>query len=322
MVVDPYGRPVTSVRIAVTQACNLHCFYCHREGEHTFSRANVEMTPEELVEITRVLESFDVRRVKLTGGEPLTRADILDIVEGISRVRGIYEVSMTTNGTLLTALAEPLKDHGLTRVNVSLDSLNPDAYANITGKPVVEKVVQGIERALEVGLNPVKVNMVLLKDVNDDQVWNMIRYARRTGVCLQIIELEAPTEDPFFKRYHSDVTAIERQLRKRATNVTVRRMHHRRVYCLPGPVKVEIVQPMHNTEFCQHCTRIRITSDGKFKPCLFRADNHIDFLTAMRRGASSKELAELFVEAVRRRRPYFTPFQGTLPSDRTCISVT
>jgi len=305
LVVDPYGRPVTSVRVSITQECNLHCLYCHREGEDTSNSEYSEMTPEEMERVIEVLESFGVRRVKLTGGEPLMRRDVQEIVEGISSVNGISEVSMTTNGIKLRELVKPLKDCGLARVNVSLDTLNPETYKKITGVDAIEKAVSGIKRAVEVGLNPVKVNMVLLKGVNDSEVGRMIQFARKNGLVLQLIELESPGEDAFYRKYHSDLTKIEEQLRIKAEKVTIRSMHHRRKYHLPDGVEVEVVRPMHNTDFCRYCNRIRITSDGKFKPCLFRSDNHVDFLNPLRRGASTEDLESLFLEAVRRRKPYF-----------------
>ncbi len=303
MVKDAYGRPVKSVRISVTQRCNLHCFYCHREGEDYES--NREMTPEEIETITRVISSFGVRRVKITGGEPLLRGDILEIIEGINRVPGISEISMTTNGVLLNELAEPLREAGLARVNVSLDTLNPKTYEMITGVNYLERVLSGIRKAVEVGLYPVKVNMVLLRGLNDGEIWDMAKFAGENGLILQLIEFESAVENELYKRFHVDLTGIEGELERRAEKVIVREMHHRRKYFLPDGVEVEVVRPMHNTEFCKYCTRIRITSDGRFKPCLFRSDNLVDFLGPMRRGASTDELANLFLEAVRRRKPYF-----------------
>jgi cyclic pyranopterin phosphate synthase len=264
------------------------------------------MTPKELKRVIEVLESFGIRHVKLTGGEPLMRRDVQEIVEGISSVNGISEVSMTTNGTRLLDLAKPLKDRGLARVNVSLNTLNAETYKKITGVDAIEDVLSGIKRAVEVGLRPVKVNMVLLKGVNDDEVESMIQFARRNGLVLQLIELESPEEDGFYRKYHSDLTKIEDELRMRAEQVTVRNMHHRRKYYLPDGVEVEVVRPMHNTEFCRHCNRIRITSDGQFKPCLLRSDNHVDFMPPLRRGGSTEDLKALFLKAVKRRNPYFT----------------
>ena len=305
MIKDPYGRPIRSIRISVTQRCNLRCFYCHREGEDVAS-GTTEMTPDEIKRIVSVISYFDIGKIKLTGGEPLIRDDIIEIVRKINEVPRVSEVSMTTNGTLLEDLAEPLKDAGLTRVNVSLDTLNAETYRMITGVDALENVISGVKSAVKAGLKPVKINMVLLKGVNSNEVWKMIDFARKNNVILQLIELESSSESEFYRRYHFDMTGIEEELRKRAVRVTVRSMHHRRKYLLPNGVEVEIVKPMHNTEFCRYCNRMRITSDGKFKPCLFRSDNLVDFLGPMRRGASDDYLRNLFIEAVKKRKPYFT----------------
>ena len=303
MLKDPYGRPLESIRISVTQRCNLNCFYCHREGEDPSQRE--EMTPKEIQKIVAIAASFGLGKVKLTGGEPLLRRDILDIVARIHETPGIEEVSMTTNGILLSEYAESLKKAGLARVNVSLDTLTAERFKQITGVDALESVTLGILKARDAGLNPVKVNMVLLKGLNEDEVSDMIDFAKRNSVILQIIELEAPDESEWYKRYHASLNAVEHLLEGMAEDITIRKMHHRKKYHLRGGGEVEIVKPMHNTEFCRHCNRIRVTSDGKLKPCLFRNDNLVDMLGPIRRGASEETLKKLFLEAVRRREPYF-----------------
>lgn len=303
MIRDPYGRPVTSIRVSVTQRCNLCCFYCHKEGWG--NSGHEEMTPIEIERVINVAAFFGVTKVKLTGGEPLLRSDILDIVRRISGVDGVSEVSMTTNGTLLGNLAGHLKDAGLARVNVSLDTLNPQTYKLITGVDLLPRVISGIKEAEKAGLSPVKVNMVLLKGVNHDQVWEMVNFTRENGLILQLIELESVSEDEIYKRYHINLKGIEDELEKKAEKIIVRSMHHRRRYFLSEGTEVEVVRPMHNTEFCMNCNRIRVTSDGKFKSCLFRNDNLVDFLTSMRAGASRETLKKLFLEAVKERKPYF-----------------
>ena len=303
MLKDPYGRPLESIRISVTQRCNLSCFYCHREGEDPSKRD--EMTPEEIQKIVAVAASFGLGEVKITGGEPLIRRDILDIVTKIHETPGIKEVSMTTNGILLSEYAYSLRKAGLARVNISLDTLKAEKYKQITGVDALGPVISGIEKARDAGLHPVKVNMVLLKGLNEHEVPEMIDFARKNGVILQIIELESPNENEFYERYHASLDAVERLLEGMAESITVRRMHHRKKYHLRGGGEVEVVKPMHNTEFCRHCNRIRVTSEGKLKPCLFRNDNLIDMLGPIRRGEPEETLKKLFLEAVKRREPYF-----------------
>jgi len=274
------------------------------EGE--VSKSGVEMTPEEIQRIVEIASGFSVGKVKLTGGEPLVRRDIIEIVQRINEVPGIEEVSMTTNGVFLDRYAEKLKQAGLARVNVSLDTLRLQRFKQITGKASLKTVISGIKSAVKAGLHPVKVNMVLLKGINDDEITDMIRFTEENGLILQIIEFEAPRKNELYTKYHVELEPIEDYLKTLAEKVSVRRMHHRRKYYLPRGGEVEIVKPMHNTEFCKHCNRIRVTSDGKLKPCLFRNDNLVDILGPIRNGASEEELKNLFLEAVKRRKPYFT----------------
>ena len=303
MLKDPYGRPLESIRISITQRCNLNCFYCHREGEDPSWKE--EMTPEEIQRIVAIAASFGLGKVKITGGEPLLRRDILEIIARIHATPGIKEVSMTTNGIHLSEYAYNLKKAGLARVNVSLDTLIAERYKQITGADSLQSVISGIKKARDAGLNPVKVNTVLLKGLNEKEIPEMIDFAKKNNVILQIIELESPNENEWYKRYHASLNTVERLLEGMAERITIRKMHHRKKYHLRNGGEVEIVKPMHNTEFCRHCTRIRVTSDGKLKPCLFRNDNLIDMLGPLRKGASEDTLKKLFLEAVKRREPYF-----------------
>jgi len=194
---------------------------------------------------------------------------------------------------------------GLDRVNVSLPSLNPETYHNLMGGNLRD-VIEGVKAAVEAELYPVKMNMLVLKNVNEGEVERMIQFAERTMTILQLIELEPINlSDSYYRRYHLDLNGIEEKLKKRALEVRTREdMQNRRVYFLPK-LKVEAIHPIENTEFCAHCTRIRVTSDGKLKPCLMRNDNLVDILTPMRKGADDEELTSLFLEAVKRREPYY-----------------
>ncbi|MEM3040827.1 MAG: GTP 3',8-cyclase MoaA, partial [Nitrososphaerota archaeon] len=293
------------LRVSVTQRCNLKCFFCHKEGEK--GQRTAEMAPDEIQRIVSVAASFGVDKVKLTGGEPLLREDIVSIVSGIANIKGVKDVAMTTNGILLECLASALKDAGLNRINVSLGSLHRAVYSKIAGVDAVDKVYAGILAAKHAGLDPIKVNMVVLKGVNDTQVWEMLDFTRAADLVLQLIEVESATsEDSYYINYHKDLTELEAELSRRAEKIVVREMQDRKRFFLRGGGEVEIVRPMHNTRFCRNCTRLRVTSDGKLKPCLFRSDNMVDILGAVRRGASDEELREIFRVAVAKREPYFT----------------
>lgn len=302
---DSYGRPLLGLRITVTHKCNFNCIYCHREGENPSER---EMAPNEIGKIVEIAAKYGVYKIKLTGGEPLVREDIIEIVKTISKVKGISDLAMTTNGSLLREYAKELAKAGLKRVNVNLPSLNAETYMKITrSKYTPNEIIKGIEEALGAGLNPVKINVVILKGLNENEIEKMIQFAEKHKVILQLIELEPVGVDPkIFNQLHLDLAPIEEKLRSRALRITVRRdMQNRRKYLLPGGAEIEIVKPIENGSFCAACTRIRLTADGKLKPCLMRNDNLVDILSEMRKGAPPEEIEKLFVMAAKRREPYW-----------------
>jgi len=274
------------------------------EGEENHTNPTAEMTTDEIIRIVRTAVKLGVSKVKLTGGEPLMRKDIAEIVKEIASLNGLRDLSMTTNGTMLTFLAEKLHANGLKRVNISLSSLNAEVYNKITGGKVKD-ALEGIKAAVEVGLYPVKINMLVLKGINDYAVPEMIDFARQSRTILQLIELEPINiSDEYYSIHYKSLDEYEAILKQKAVKIEVRQyMQNRHIYHLPD-VTVEIVHPTENSEFCIHCTRLRVTSDGKLKPCLMKNDNLIDILTPLRNGASDKELMELFMLANQKRQPY------------------
>jgi cyclic pyranopterin phosphate synthase len=285
----------------------LRCDYCHKEGEEitSCSRGTAEeMTVDEIVRIAGIAVGLGIARIKLTGGEPFMRKDLCEIVKGISAIPGLKDISMTTNGTMLGFQAKELYACGLKRVNISLPTLNPDVYHKLTNGRI-ENALEGVKTAVAAGFNPVKLNMVVLSSVNVDSVPEMMDFARKTGTILQLIELDpVNVDDTYFSVYHKLLDDHEEMLRQKALKVETRRfMHNRRIYHLPE-VTVEVVHPSENGDFCAHCTRIRVTSDGKLKTCLMRNDNLVDVLTPMHQGASDEELKELFMRANQLREPY------------------
>lgn len=316
MVLDRYGRPLLNLRVSVIDSCNLECFYCHREGH---CPAKGLMSREELVLLVDVASELGVRYVKLTGGEPLLRGDLPSIISGIADLNGVREVSMVSNGRLLDyETAKVLRDAGLSRINIGIPSVRDETYHRVTGARLRD-AVEGLENAVRVGLDPVKLNMVLLRGVNDGEVWDAVEFARERGVSLQLIELEPiGLSDEAYRLYHFPLDDIVARLEGMASSVRVRRfMQGRRIYSLDG-VEVEVVKPVENTEFCLYCTRMRLTYDGKLKPCLMRNDNLVDVLTPLRMGASREALRDLFLEAVSARKPYWSganayPSRGAQP---------
>lgn len=301
---DTFDRPVLSLRISITNRCNINCFYCHHDG---IIPQEYEMTPNEIERIARVARDLGIKKIRLSGGEPLIRTDIIDIIGKISALN-FKDVSLTTNGTLLEVYSHKLKDAGLDRVNVSFDTLNPETYKFITKSNYMEKVKKGIKKAVEVGLYPVKVNMVVMRGLNHKEVWDMFHFCKENGAILQIIELlktESCPDTDFFDDYHYDIGIIENQLQEKATEVKTRPfMQDRKKYFLEEG-EIEVVRPMDNTEFCKNCTRLRITPEGKLKPCLLKNDNLVDLIEPMRSGYSDEKLKKLFLEAIDNREPYY-----------------
>lgn len=302
---DSYGRPILNLRVAVTQRCNLSCAYCHREGERrsgvdTFA----EMTSDEIVRLVEIAADLGMSRVKLTGGEPLMRKDIVEIFHGIAAIPRLEDISMTTNGTMLASLARKLHESGLERVNINIPTIEREVYNKLTGGRLRD-VLEGVGSAVESGLHPVKLNMLILRGINDKAVPEMIDFARETGTILQLMELEQLNmSDRYYSTHHESLGRYETMLKENALEIKTRKyMQNRRIYNL-ADVTVEIVHPIDNTEFCMHCTRLRMTSDGKLKPCLMRNDNLVDVLTPLRSGADEKEVKELFELANQKREPY------------------
>jgi cyclic pyranopterin phosphate synthase len=216
---DPYNRPVSNLRISLTPKCNLSCIYCHREGETTPEES---LSAAEIAEILRVATHFGIRSVKFTGGEPMLRTDLLEIIRSVPAG---MESSLTTNGTRLAGLAADLKQAGLRRVNVSIDSLNHETYKKITGTDKLDDVLEGITAALETGLTPVKLNMVVLAGINDHEIDDFLAFVRgNRNLVLQLIELMHFNECT----HHGDLNSVEDALAARSKQIITRRMHHRK----------------------------------------------------------------------------------------------
>jgi cyclic pyranopterin phosphate synthase len=255
------------------------------------------MTVETIVNIVKAAAEFGVDRLKISGGEPLIRKDLEEILSSLPPLK---DVSLTTNGTLLKGRARSLKEAGLDRVNVSLDTLDPGKFRMITNckRDILPIVLEGIDEAVKAGLTPVKINMVLLKDINEAEIEKMLEFTKgyNGNVILQLIELMNFRDTAL---YHVNADMVEEDLLQHATDVTTRTMHHRKKYFING-AEVEFVRPVDNTEFCANCNRLRVTADGKLKPCLLVNDNLIDVSHA-----SSDELPGLLQLAMSKRVPFY-----------------
>ena len=291
---DKFGRTVTSLRISITNRCNYDCIYCHHEGD---TNSTGEMSVETISNIVHAASNMGVDKVKFSGGEPLMRKDFEDILSSLPKLR---DVSVTTNGSFLKGgRAQDLKDAGLDRVNVSLDSLDPNIYRFITNSApnMLNGVLDGIHNAVDAGLTPVKLNMVLLKGVNDDEIYDMLDFTRTYNgqVILQLIELMDFND---VSQYQIDTNSVEADLTLRADEIRVRTMHRRKKFIIDG-AEVELVRPVDNSEFCANCNRLRVTADGKLKPCLLVNDNLVDVADT-----SVEDMPQMLKYAVSLRVPY------------------
>ena len=298
MLVDEFDREVTGVRVSLTDRCNFDCVYCHNEGlgdtRGPMAARDHEMSADDVVQFLEVAREFDVDAVKFTGGEPLLREDCEEIVR---RTPDAMEVSMTTNGTMLPGRADALVDAGLERVNVSLDALDPDAFAEVTKTGAFDQVLAGIEAALDAGLAPVKLNMVLLRETAGHVPDMVDHVADRDGLQLQLLQyMPELTGNP---EWAVDVDDVHDWLGERADRAETREMHGRNRYWIDGGM-VEVVDPVGNESFCANCHRVRVTHEGKLKGCLNRNDD----LRSM--GEMTKpEIRDVFETTVHERVPYY-----------------
>lgn len=307
---DRYGREVSDLRISLTQRCNLKCVFCHMEGQ---PQAREELSAAEIVRAVAAGAKVGIDRVKLTGGEPTLRTDLPEIVAGLRPL--VNEISMTTNGLLLTELARPLKAAGLDRVNVSLPSLDAPTYKRLTGVDGAGRAMAGIRAAAEAGLRPIKINVVALHGTTDtpDTVDGLLDFAQELGAWLQVIEFE-PVEgrvDPrIYRALHSELGRLTEEAARSAFEVQHNRLHDRPRYTFRAngrPATVEVVQPVGNPAFCMACHRLRLTSNGLLKGCLMTNEGLLDLKPALRGNGpdGEAELVEMFRQAVRRRRPFY-----------------
>lgn len=292
---DQFGRKIRYLRLSVTDLCNLRCQYCMPEAGVEKKSHSALMTEDEMMLAVKVAAGLGVNKVRVTGGEPLVKPNIVSIVRRIAQTPGIEEVCLTTNAVLLPSMARDLKQAGLKRVNISLDSLNPQTYAMLTRGGRVEEAWKGVESALAVGFDKVKINAVLIGGVNDHEVEALAGLTRRYPVDVRFIELMPMVDNPHFddRSYVPVRTVLDRlpDLRALPHDGSVARR-----FRLPGALgDVGLISPV-SEHFCTACNRIRLTADGKLKPCLhFAAEENI------------KGLNETDMRAVMERVMYFKP---------------
>ena len=295
--VDSFGRSIDYLRISVTDRCNLRCIYCMPpEGVPHISHSEI-LSYEEIRLVVQAAAQLGIRRIRLTGGEPLVRADFPELVKMLSRIDGVMELSLTTNGALLKDYAQVLKQAGLSRVNVSLDTLRADRFQDITRLGELEDVLAGIEAAKEVGLHPIKINTVVTRGINDGEILDFARMTYTEGWHVRFIELMP------FKGVAQPVPSVEVQqhvssLGRLEPCMSITGNGPARYYRLAGAQgTIGFISPLTEIYFCSRCNRMRLTPDGKLRPCLL-GDDEIDLRTPLRSNASMDELKRLILKAV------------------------
>jgi cyclic pyranopterin phosphate synthase len=304
---DGHGRVLTDLRLSVTDRCNYRCVYC-RTGDE--GAVYSELPLAEYARMLRVFVSLGIEKVRFTGGEPLLRAGLLELIRETAQMRpafadGPLDLALTTNGHLLAKLAKPLKDAGLNRITVSMDAVDAETFTRITRVPrSFEQVRDGIRAAQDAGLGPVKVNCVLLRGFNDGQIEAFAAFSRTEGVIVRFIEFMPLEED---KSWSPDTVVPMREIVARLQAwrplVALPANHAsetaRRFTFDDGVGEIGIIAPVSNP-FCGHCSRVRLTADGKLRTCLFSQSDH-DLVGRMRRGASDEELRAWIRDVVLRK---------------------
>jgi GTP 3',8-cyclase len=325
---DKFGRAITDLRISITDRCNYKCVYCRTGNEGALYG---DLPFADYLRMARVLVGMGITKVRLTGGEPLLRNGVVQFVRELAKLRmpngnsdGL-DIALTTNGHLLADLAQPLKDAGLTRVTVSMDAVDPDRFARITRVPNgYDHVLAGIRAARRAGLWPLKVNCVLMRGFNEDQIIPFGMFAREEGVTVRFIEFMPLEEDRVWAP--STVVSLD-EIRARMAEYRplveiphVRSETARRYRFDDGVGEIGIIAPVSHP-FCGHCSRIRITSDGKIRTCLFSVWDH-DLYAQMRRGTSDEELEE-FIRGVvaKKEERHHIGEPDFVPASRTMVHI-
>jgi len=306
VLVDRYGRQLLNARFVITLRCNYRCLFCHREGSQNI--VDNELSFDDISVLAEALASVGIRKYKVTGGEPLLRSDVVDIVRVLKNYGKAEDLSMTTNGFYLGEYIGGLTDAGLNRVNISLHTLRSSRYEVITGVKALDRVILNIKKTMQYSIDKIKINSVVLKGINDDELWDIIGFAEGLGIHVQLIELHPVGRGKeVFTNYYSSLEEFIKELEGKATKIVVRgELHNRPIYVLSTGVTVEVVRPTSNPIFCAGCSRIRVLPNGNLTPCL---NNYVSVPTidiiksTLSREEKVSKLVDLIVKVNNIRRP-------------------
>ncbi len=297
--IDPYGRKIDYLRFAITDKCNLRCFYCLPTGFNNFSRISLQLTQDEIVRIVRIFTELGVHHVRFTGGEPLLYKDLAALATRFSTLPGLDDLSLSTNASLLVQQAEKLKQAGVNRLNVSLDTLRADRFQKINGGHISD-TLDGLMIAKELGFNPIKINMLAMKDVNDDEFEDMVNFCIDNRFTLRFIEtmpISAAGRKAY--EYYLDLQSVEKRLANNfelIPSIMPGGGPARYVQVKDTALRIGFITPI-SQHFCNNCNRIRLTSTGTLYLCLGN-DHALELREPMRQGQTDAELKTLIINAI------------------------
>ena len=329
---DRYGHRISYLRISITDRCNERCNYCMpRELQEWLPRADI-LSYEETLRVIRIAAELGVTKLRITGGEPLTRRDVLNFIRRLPSIPGIREVGLSTNGTLLPrelhekeTMAAALRKAGVRSVNISLDTLDPEAYAAITGRDFFAQVVEGISAASDAGFEQIKLNAVLMRGRNEDQLVPLTEFAGARGLILRFIELmPVSTSEVLRENNFLPVAAAKRALEMCYGTLLpapeFRTNGPATYYQIPGrQQRIGFIGAMTNFHFCESCNKLRLTCDGKLRPCLGSC-LEFDILKPLRGGATDDDLKQFFLNVVDRK-PEQHDFRNNYQPDRKMVAI-
>src|SRR5439155_10587107 len=310
---DRYGHRISYLRVSITDRCNERCTYCMpHELQEWLPREDI-LTFEETLRLIRVASELGVSKVRITGGEPLTRRGVLNLVRELPKIRGVRDIGLSTNGTLLAREVEPrrtmaraLREAGVRSVNISLDTLDPQVYSEITGRDFHAQVIDGIDAALMAGFDQIKLNAVLMRGRNEDQLIPLIEFAAARNLILRFIEMmPVSTSEVLDQRNFISVYEVKTSIESRFGNLIpepeFRTNGPATYYQIPGRrQRIGFIGAMTNLHFCENCNKLRLTCDGKLRPCL-GSYLEFDIMKPLRAGASDEELKQFFLDVVDRK---------------------
>ncbi|MDG2395956.1 GTP 3',8-cyclase MoaA [Candidatus Thioglobus sp.] len=304
--IDPFNRKITYLRVSVTDHCNYRCHYCRGEDHLTNTARDDLLSYEELARIVRLFSELGITKVRLTGGEPLLRKDILKLAIMLGEIPGIDDIPLSTNAHLLSPMAEQLQKAGINRVNISIDSLSQDRFKQITRGGDLDKVIQGIDAAIESGMHPIKLNMVVMRGVNDDEIEAMINFAIERKIDIRFIEtMPIGTAGIDAVDHHYSEADILKRIHTHLPNRLVTTKSKQ----TSGPAKSYLISDTNTSvgtisavsnNFCSSCNRVRLTAKGRLILCLGQK-NSISLRDLLRLGKSDKEIKNMIVDAINRK---------------------